>query len=478
MRCPVCRKHVHLPELLAAAPDEPDLGATPTPVAAGFTWAGNTYSPDPTPADPTPAHNPTAPESTQETTPESEAEPEQESTPDSEPEPEHDYVPRPDWAPAPDTWEAPVQDSVPMDADRIQKVEWTQESAEPVTFNEELEEESDPDDPDQDPRGPDPGIRRKRRKRRFGLFGETPDWETSAPRRRGRDTTGKRIIAAGVGIAALGAIVAAAIMFSSSGRTGGEAKREPAPLPPIILPTDSQVTLSNEEAMEKLREALQIRPRETVASIKPAVTAFLNAANWEERGRRVRDPERVLPLMEAFYRTNPDGPIPFIRVGDEEDRVDYRGNLLVLRVLLKDYSTKQVAIEYTGSDFLIDWESFVGYGEMSPRDLREQRPAEPVLVRASLAPAVPPYFNYAFTDEENLECYVLTFPDDSYLFGYTMKIGSLANRLRELRGDSPSVMVVLKIRYPENAAVGDQVWIDDVAAEGWILHEETRTTEP
>ena len=474
MRCPACRKHVHLPELLAITPG-PSTTPAPTPVAAGFTWAGNTYSPEPRADDPEPAAQPADPTGIQ---PDPAG---TETAAQSDPaDNEHDYVPRPDWAPAPDTWEAPAApgDSNPFDGERVQKVEWTQESAEPVTFSEELQDEREPADADEETRGPDPGVRRKRRKRRFGLFGETPDWETNAPRRRGRDTTGKRIILAGIGIAGLGGIVAAAIMFSSSGRTGGEAKREARTLPSIILPTAGEAVLSPEEAKEKLQEALQIRPRETVASIKPAVEAFLNAPNWEERGRRVRDPARVLPLMEGFYQSQPDGPIPYIRIGDEEDRVDYRGNLIVLRVLLKDYSTKQVAIEYTGSDFLVDWESFVGYGEMRPQDLRDQRPVEPVLMRVSFAPAVPPYFNYSFTDEENLECYVLTFPDESYLFGYTAKIGSLANRLRELRGDAPSSMAVLKLRYPENAAVGDQVWIEDILAEGWILHEETRTQEP
>jgi hypothetical protein len=39
-------------------------------------------------------------------------------------------------------------------------------------------------------------------------------------------------------------------------------------------------------------------------------------------------------------------------------------------------------------------------------------------------------------------------------------------------------MAVLKLRYPEDARVGDQVWIDEVVAEGWILHEATRTNTP
>ena len=328
-----------------------------------------------------------------------------------------------------------------------------------------------------EPTGDGTAKPRKGRRRRFGLFGETPEWEAGDPRRRGRDLAGKRVIAAGLGIVVIGAIVLAAAMFRSSGRTGGEARQAESNLPPIILPTEGEV-LSTEEAKRKLALALQTRPRETVATIKPAIEAFLGAPNWQERAKHVRDPERVRPLMEEHYRANPDGPISFLRVGDEDQNVDYRGNLLVVRVLMRDYSTKQVAIEYTGADFLVDWESFVGHGEMSMEHFRGERPTRPVLMRVSFMPAVPPYFNYAFTDEENLECHLLTFPDESYIFGYTMKISSVSNRLRELRGEAPSAMAVLKLRYPEDAQVGDQVWIDEVVAEGWILHEATRTKTP
>lgn len=318
---------------------------------------------------------------------------------------------------------------------------------------------------------------RKGRKRRFGLFGETPEWEIEDPRSRGRDLAGKRVIAAGLGIVIVGAIVLAAVMISSSGRTGGEASRAGSSLPAIILPTEGE-GLSTEEAMRKLELALQTRPRETIATIRPSIEAFLNAANWQDRGKHVRDPERVRPLMEQYYLANPDGPIPFLRVGEDDQSVDYRGNLLVLRVLMRDYSAKQIAIEYTGADFLIDWESFVGYGEMPMERFREERPTRPVLMRANYAPAVPPYFNYAFTDEENLECYLLTFADESYLFGYTMKFSPVSTRLRELRGEAASAMAVLRLRYPEETKVGDQVWIDEVVAEGWILHEATLANTP
>ena len=318
---------------------------------------------------------------------------------------------------------------------------------------------------------------RKGRKRRFGLFGETPEWEIEDPRSRGRDLAGKRVIAAGVGIVIIGAIVLAIVMASSSGRTGGDASQLGGALSPILLPTEGE-NLSTEEAVRNLQLALQTRPRETLATIRPSIEAFLNASDWQEREKRVRDPERVRPLMEEYYRQKQDGPIPFLKVGDDEQSVDYRGNLLVVRVLMRDYSTKQIAIEYTGSEFLVDWESFVGHGEMPMERFREERPTRPVLMRASYAPAVPPYFNYAFTDEENLECHLLTFPDESYMFGYTTKFSPSSTRLRELRGNAASAMAVLKLRYPEDARVGDQVWIDEVVAEGWILHEATRTNTP
>lgn len=452
-QCPACRRYARIADLLAGPMETAETEA-PEPVAreGAFAWTGSSYS-----------ARSIAGKSAAETHPDSDA------GPIITGELDDDSLPG---------WESPFPESDAPGQDLPQEGEWVEDDGWPADPSEEpYEFEYGEMDWAETEEG-EPVPRRAARKRHFGLFCETPEWEDIDPRSRGRDISGKRVIATGVGIVAVGAVVLAVAMLTSSGRTGGEAKPAENVFSPIVLPTDSQNALSVPEAMKKLRHALEIRPQETIITIKPAVEAFLNAANWQERGRRVRDPERVLPLMEGYYQTHGDGPIPFLSVGDAKDKFDYRDNLLVLRILLRDYSTKQIAIEYTGADFLIDWESFVGFGEMPMERFREERPIRPVLMRASFAPAVPPYFNYAFTDEPNLECHLLTFPDDSYLFGYTLKFSTLSNRLKELRGDAPSAMAVLKLRYPENAKVGDQVWIDDIVAEGWILHEATLTSKP
>jgi hypothetical protein len=137
-----------------------------------------------------------------------------------------------------------------------------------------------------------------------------------------------------------------------------------------------------------------------------------------------------------------------------------------------------MAVEYSGGKFLIDWESFVGFSEMEPAALRDKRPSRAVTVRVAAAYANPPYFNYAFTDEKNLICYLITFPDDSYLFGYAEQFSAAASRMREMLGSGAAAMAVLKIKYPEGAPVGEQVWIEEVLAEGWVLGEMVGAQNP
>jgi hypothetical protein len=194
-----------------------------------------------------------------------------------------------------ETWEAPYSDSGDWDS---RHGEWagTEGEAGEEPYEYDFASTEDPAFAGDQPASP-----RKARKRRFGLFGEIPEWEDPDPRFRGRDLAGKRLIVAGVSIAGIGALVLAIIMFGSSGRTGGERKQAENSLPPIILPVEGEAALTREEAVRNLELALETRPQQTIDRIRPAAEAFLNATNWQERSRTVRDPGRVAPLMEAYY---------------------------------------------------------------------------------------------------------------------------------------------------------------------------------
>ena len=181
--------------------------------------------------------------------------------------------------------------------------------------------------------------------------------------------------------------------------------------------------------------------------------------------------------MEKYYSVHPDKPVDFIAAGSDKS-LAYKNNLLVLNVLMRDYEVRQIALEYKDGDFRVDWESFVGYGVMDPSELKEKRPVDPTLVRVSVSAALPGYFNYAFTDEQELECYVITFPDESYAFGYVEKTTPVASAARNLLSQSNTSMAVLTVRYPEGSVVGDQFWIHEVIAEGWVTGAREEQSNP
>lgn len=305
--------------------------------------------------------------------------------------------------------------------------------------------------------------RRSKKKLRFGAKQELVDWDQDEAAQRGMRPGLRFMLVAGILLTA--AIVTLVVIITHSGsRTGGWAGFGGSAQPSSGFEPRPEV-LRGEEG---LRWLVLYRPEEASAMIRPVVRDFLEAEDWRDRLAHVRDPDRVAPLMEEHYATHSDGPVAYRRVAPEA-AVAYRGSLAVVSVLLDDFSMKQVAVDFAEADLRIDWESFVGYGEMDPGELREKTPTEPVLMRGSLRMADPPYFNYAFTDEEKLDCYLLTFPDDSYMFAYAERFGPVATRVREWLAVDGSTMATLKLAYPEEDRASNQVRIVEAVEEGWVL---------
>ena len=57
------------------------------------------------------------------------------------------------------------------------------------------------------------------------------------------------------------------------------------------------------------------------------------------------------------------------------------GKISAVDVELRDFSIRALAVEKTEEGYLADWESWVGYSELSWEEMQEKRPQEPKLFR-------------------------------------------------------------------------------------------------
>lgn len=204
-----------------------------------------------------------------------------------------------------------------------------------------------------------------------------------------------------------------------------------------------------------------------------AVGSFLRAKDVEERLRFVRDSKLMEPRIRAYYATHPDGPIPFDRV--ELQEVDPLGaRTFSFRVVMPDGQERRALVGGSvAGGWFVDWASFVAYGEMDWEEFVARKPVTPVLMRVMAASDE--HFDHNFPDPARLVCLKLTNvlkPATPPLFAYAVR-GSLVGRAVEfvMRGADGTKPLTLTLKYPGNGGSDstNQVWIDEMVAEGWML---------
>lgn len=206
-------------------------------------------------------------------------------------------------------------------------------------------------------------------------------------------------------------------------------------------------------------------------AIEARIEGFLEAKTVEEMKQFVRDPARVGPKMEKFYRGK-EIEAPGLRSINRSFATKGKfvmstkvqtGNFDLFPITVTRVEQKRRPDEY-----YIDWESWVGYGEYSPTEMKAQKPTEPFLVRVTLL--TDDYYNYHFSDDRKWRAYEMSFRGSSeVILGYLDRDRSEYHKqFRSMeRADLPEPWTLL-VRYPPNARSNDQVEIVAVVSEGWI----------
>ncbi len=205
-----------------------------------------------------------------------------------------------------------------------------------------------------------------------------------------------------------------------------------------------------------------------LAAAEETLIKFLQTSDWRQRVLLVRDQPRVGRLMSTYYAKNADGPIAFDSIVEATEVTPKFSQHVVV---FEGGGRRTATIEHTSSGPRVDWESFVGAGEMGWSDFLDLKLAAPTLFRVLVSPAG--HFENKFGDPDVLQCYSLrniSEPGAKVVYGYVEKGSALAKALDyqlQLSEDA-TVAMILRLKFPPDAPVDFQVWIHQFVQAGWV----------
>ena len=221
---------------------------------------------------------------------------------------------------------------------------------------------------------------------------------------------------------------------------------------------------------------LEMRPKSSLLQeLTPTLKAFMDAKSSAEIKPLVRDPERVHPLMDAYYQEQAKfQPVDYNSMPRFDDLFAHK-NFVVTALETKQYERFTISLEKTPTGYLVDWESYVGYCEMPLSTFKSTKPTKPTLFRFIAEPTV--YPNLDFPSSETHQAYKLYNKDHSQmLYGYTPKQSPVHEKLMAALIEKKSIFCVVRIKYPDASTNDQQVEISHYLQTGWVMRGEDYET--
>ena len=249
-----------------------------------------------------------------------------------------------------------------------------------------------------------------------------------------------------------------------------------------LISTSDELAEQNAAENRARREAIEAQaPKDPEAEARQArrmageaAYSFLHSQNLAALKKHVREPEFMDDLLDRVY---PD-PATFEQfeykriAPDEEIKISEDGKFFTVDVVQDDDTRKPLVLErVTRRLFLADWQSYVGYSNLTWSDLLVERPADPVIVRARVTPG--DYFANSFDNPKLNACFTLT--DDKRqvtIYGYTPLRSTIATEsltfTEEEIAEGTEKLVMLSISYPPKTRKTNQVNIEKFVNDSWF----------
>ena len=294
-----------------------------------------------------------------------------------------------------------------------------------------------------------------RRRRKKSRRGEGHAWDSESGKKRISLREDKRqMFWMLVGGSTLLALILVGVLMT---QLGGE--KSP---PPVRTPVVEK-TKPAEPGVRHVSDA------DFLAAAEPIAKKFLEAVGIDGLLPLVRNPQKAEPRIR---RQHADGkiPAPGMSAFNTASEVVRNGSVFSVIIRTRDFEEKALFFHETPEGFKIDWEAWAGWSEMPWAEFLASKTKQSQTFRVNLS--VVDYYNVAFADDKKWTSYRLESPDGKHVvYGYAESDSILNSKLRP-PPDSKSVGMILALRFPENAASDNQVLIDHIVTEGWVLEKE------
>ncbi|MDB6070541.1 MAG: hypothetical protein JWL81_1712 [Verrucomicrobiales bacterium] len=215
-----------------------------------------------------------------------------------------------------------------------------------------------------------------------------------------------------------------------------------------------------------------------------AVRDFLAADGIEAKLAFVRQPQRIRPLMQKWYRgERTAGPLQVGEPLRQDKRAGEEGTgtyyvILAMPVQVPDPLNPGSTYEETTffaveeiregpvSRYLVDWETSTGYQEMPLETFKSTMPPEAWPFRVYMKAA--DYYNHGFNELE-WQCVQLYYPGrDFQLFGYINRSSLEGRKMLPLVENNRSAGIIAELKYPNDPASREQVIVQRMIHSSWF----------
>ena len=246
-------------------------------------------------------------------------------------------------------------------------------------------------------------------------------------------------------------------------------------------PQAAAVFVANASNVPLKATALTLDSPETKQALA-VLEKYRSHKDWRAQAKLVYAPERAEPRMKAYY-------------DDRKGRDPLPGNLLAAQMikgggfseLLLIFSCPERVSGALNAYFdlspdgsvTLDWESYVGYGDVSWTQLKEERSALPRTMRVFAKAS--DYYNYEFSDKNVWQAVKLRSANGAHtVIGYVRKEDPIGLAISNLIGvflqhrladepHMPPLAIPVKLAYPPSAESDQCVEIKDLVTNRWLV---------
>jgi hypothetical protein len=251
------------------------------------------------------------------------------------------------------------------------------------------------------------------------------------------------------------------------------------PLKPSMLLADATPARFDSAApLVPARSIIEVLPvinaNSVMAEATQVIRKYMDTPNWRDRIIYVHEPQRVGKLMEDYYeRQQSIDPVVGALMDQGRYRIDGTEIVLLTYRSARLEGKLEIALRQDPTGHLvIDWESLVGYSEISFSRLTETKTTTPKLIRAYVK--LDDYYNYEFSDSKKYLSLKLTSSDnEDFLNAYCERESVIGRWIVEDLGTEANSSLVkgytLWVSYPPDAKSNRCLNLVQLTAGRWLI---------